>query len=326
MTANTKIEWADHTFNPWTGCTKVSPGCDHCYAESWAKRSGHVEWGPYKARRRTTESYWQQPRKWNAQAAAEGRRYRVFCASLADVFDNAVLFDWRLELFELIRATPHLDWLLLTKRIGNAAAMIEEVMRHIDIGHAPAFAAWPWPNVWIGSTVVNQEEADRDILKLINTPAAKRFLSIEPMIGRITLTKVKRFPGGACDREYIDAVNGRAWTDYAGMGLKGDKFAYPGVPFSGEGARGIDWVILGGESGHGARPMQPEWVCTVRDDCEAAGVPFFFKQWGHWAPYDRGQVDSRLLVNPTAMSNLRPYGKSVAGRMLDGREYSQVPA
>lgn len=311
MTANTKIEWADHTFNPWTGCTKVSPGCDHCYAESWAKRSGHVEWGPYKARRRTTESYWQQPRKWNAQAAAEGRRYRVFCASLADVFDNAVLFDWRLELFELIRATPHLDWLLLTKRIGNAAAMIEEVMRHIDIGHTPAFATWPWPNVWIGATMVNQEEIDRDLMRLVRTPAAKRFLSIEPMLGPITFAE--------------------AWIEES-------------YPVNERPIERIDWVIAGGESGHSARPAHPDWFRTLQAECEAVGVPFFFKQWGEWVPrgpeeWGYPSVDGVPRIRLTdagqdgsAMGEggndvwVNRAGKARSGRLLDGREYSQVPA
>jgi protein gp37 len=127
MAENTAIEWADHTFNPWTGCTKVSPACDHCYAESWAKRSGTVRWGPGEPRRRTTDANWRQPLKWNAQAQREGRRFRVFCASLADVFDNEVPVQWRVDLFRLIASTPHLDWLLLTKRIGNALPMMREV-------------------------------------------------------------------------------------------------------------------------------------------------------------------------------------------------------
>lgn len=307
MSANTKIEWADHTFNPWTGCTKVSPGCDHCYAESWAKRSGHVEWGPYKARRRTTESYWQQPKKWNAKAQAEGKRYRVFCASLADVFDNAVLFDWRLELFELIRATPHLDWLLLTKRIGNAGAMIDEVMRHIDIGHEPAFAAWPWPNVWLGATVVNQKEADRDIPKLLETPAAKRFLSMEPLLGPVNLTDIsdgRIFHG--VPREYWEDCDTEdsppALCHNALTGEKAQRFG----SYTESGPR-IDWVIAGGESGPHARHSDVKWFLDLRDDCITATVPFFFKQWG------------------SAGTGKLPQG-SKGGRLLDGREYSQVPA
>lgn len=197
MAANTKIEWTawvgpdgrsypGFSFNPWVGCTKVAPACDHCYAESWAKRSGMVVWGG--KRRRTTESYWKNPRKWDAAARAAGARPRVFCASLADVFDNKVPESWRADLFRLIRETPHLDWLLLTKRIGIAAALIERALidGHLLTSREPA---WPWPNVWLGATVANQDEADRDIPKLLGIPAAIRFLSCEPMLGPIDLSQ-----------------------------------------------------------------------------------------------------------------------------------------
>lgn len=174
MAENSKIEWCDHTFNPWIGCTKVGPGCDHCYAEQLATSRLGVPWGPHAERRRTAASSWQLPRRWNRRAARAGIRYRVFCASLADVFDKAVPPEWRADLFALIRETPYLDWLLVTKRIGNAAAMIE--------------AAGGMPdNVWLGATIVNQAEADRDIPKLLATPAPVRFLSMEPLLGPVNL-------------------------------------------------------------------------------------------------------------------------------------------
>lgn len=176
MAENSAIEWTDHTFNPWVGCTKVGPGCDHCYAEAWAKRGGTaagVTWGGQ--RRRTGEATWRQPLKWNTQAQREGRRFRVFCASLADVFDNQVPDDWRADLFRLILDTPHLDWLLLTKRIGNVSKMLTaDQWEHLG-------------NVWLGATVVNQAEAKRDVPKLLAVPARVRFLSIEPMLGPIDL-------------------------------------------------------------------------------------------------------------------------------------------
>jgi protein gp37 len=183
MTANSKIEWTDHTFNPWVGCTKVSPACDHCYAESWAKRSGAPNlWNG--DRRRTTAANWNQPIKWNAAAAKAGTRARVFCASLADVFDNAVPPAWRADLFRLIRATPHLDWLLLTKRIGNAELMIEDALieGHLLTSRKPY---WPWPNVWLGATIATQAEAARDIPKLRSLRARVRFLSCEPLLEAI---------------------------------------------------------------------------------------------------------------------------------------------
>ena len=245
MSEHTEISWTDATFNPWEGCQKVGPGCDHCYAETRnARYAGGkaINWGPGAPRRRTSVSNWNLPRRWNREHdaffAEHGRRRRVFCASLADVFDNAVPVQWRRDLFDLIEATPNLDWLLLTKRIGNARSLYGEA--YLD-------SARPWPaNVWLGATVVNQEEADRDIPKLLAVPARVRFLSIEPMLGPISL----------------------------------DCF-----PVYGEDERPLlHWVICGGESGLGARPMHPDWARSLRDQCASAGVPFHFKQWGGWRP------------------------------------------
>lgn len=180
MAEITGIAWTDSTFNPWIGCTKVGPGCDHCYAEALDKRhrwQGDTHWGPGKPRMRTSASNWKKPLAWNAKAAASGKPWRVFCASLADVFDNEVVDDWRWDLRDLIVATPALTWLLLTKRIGLARAK-------------------PWltehPNVWVGATIVNQEEADRDVPKLLQVKAAKRFVSYEPALGPVDWSK---FPG-----------------------------------------------------------------------------------------------------------------------------------
>lgn len=303
MGADSKIEWTDHTFNPWVGCTKISPACDHCYAEGWAKRSGSVQWGG--DRRLTSDANWRQPLKWNRQAAAEGRRFRVFCASLADVFDNQVSVQWRIRLMRLIMETPNLDWLLLTKRIGNAAEMLETAFR----GHTAQREGWrdnvP-PNVWIGATVCNQEEADRDIPKLLATPASVRFLSVEPMLGPIDLSG-----------EYLTAKLG----------------AYPFRSLTSEHRTKLidllDWVIVGGESGHGARPMSPDWVRTLRDQCQAAGVAFMFKQWGEWIPM-LGQAEG-IAVRPEKATTLDGWvmgwaGKKAAGRKLDGSTHDGVPA
>ena len=260
MSENTKIEWADHTFNPWEGCQKVGPGCDNCYAETRnARFSGGmaVNWGPGAPRRRTSEANWGLPLKWNKRAAAEGRRFRVFCASLADVFDNAVPVQWRISLMRLIVDTPNLDWLLLTKRIGNAAEMLETAFRAVHAGRE-GWADNVLPNVWIGATVVNQAEADRDIPKLMNVPAYARFLSIEPMLGPIDLKLMKYEDCGYLDEFGRIVANTRR--------------------------RCIHSVIVGGESGSKARPMHPQWVRMVRDQCAEAIVPFMFKQWGEWKP------------------------------------------
>ncbi|MCW3522077.1 phage Gp37/Gp68 family protein [Burkholderia cenocepacia] len=251
MSENSKIEWTDHTFNPWEGCQKVGPGCDHCYAEARNARFGGgtaVNWGPGAPRRRTSAANWRKPLAWEAAHAeffaTHGRRQRVFCASLADVFDNAVDPGWREDLFALIRSTPNLDWLLLTKRIGNVPAMISII------------PGWLPDNVWLGATIVNQEEADRDIPKLLAVPARMRFLSMEPLLGPVDLSA--EWLAHRCDGEYpfpkLESEHRTRMIDL------------------------LDWVIVGGESGAGARPMHPDWARSLHDQCAAACVPFFMKQ------------------------------------------------
>lgn len=276
MAENTSIEWAHHTFNAWIGCTKVGPGCDNCYAADLAQARLGVEWGVGQPRRRTAESTWKQPRRWNNRAEKLGIRYRVFCSSLADVFDNEVDPAWRGNLFQLIRETPHLDWLLVTKRIGNAAKMAE--------------AAGGWPaNVWLGITVVNQVEVDRDIPKLLTTfGPSLRFLSMEPLLGAVHL------------RDH--------WLTHH---------------HSGDAA--IDWVIGGGESGPKARPMHPDWVRSLRDQCAAVGVPFLFKQWGEWTTAEGSPGHFRVgHIFDDGYQMIR-LGKKAAGRLLDGVQHDGLP-
>ena len=258
MAELTGISWTDSTFNPWIGCTKVSPGCDHCYAEvSTPSRTMAIVWGPNEARKHTSAANWNLPRRWNAGHAEffakHGRRRRVFCASLADVFDNKADQAWREELWTLIRETPNLDWLLLTKRIGNVAGML------------PADWGDGYPNVWLGISVVNQEETDRDIPKLLAVPAAIRFLSMEPLLGSVDIP--------------FDRL--REWNRLALLNQQEHA------------ASRIDWVIVGGESGQHARPMEQEWVESLRTQCQNENVAFFFKQWGG-SDKDKGgcQLDS----------------------------------
>ena len=311
MGEQTGIEWADHTFNPWIGCTKVSAACDNCYAERWGARFG-VQWGNHD-RRRTSVATWRQPLTWNHAAKAAGVRRRVFCASLADVFDNQVPDQWRWDLFDLIGQCPDLDWMLLTKRPQNIEKMLP--------GPLLPF----YQNVWIGTTVENQGEADRRIPHLLRTVAARRFLSCEPLLSPLDLWL------------YLDPL--RLF------------------------ARHIDLVIVGGESGPGARPMHPDWARSLRDQCSAADVPFFFKQHGEWIDADewldlveRGPSRIAILggkaerlwhparpLNYSDASVLahvsgdRPFehqsdgatlirvGKKAAGRLLDGREHNDMP-
>jgi len=338
MGENTKIEWAHHTFNPWYGCQKVGPGCDHCYAEWWAKRSGLVQWGPGTERRRSSAANWRNPIKWNRQAQikidawdkfketypgltdaqlieqgfAKPERPRVFCASLADVFDNAVPREWRMDLFDLIARTPHLDWLIVTKRIGNVMQMCQHDGLMFD----------QLANIWLGITVCNQEEADRDIPKLLVVPARVRFLSMEPLLGAVDL--------------HLDRL--AEWNELL-LVNNGDA---DGIH--------VDWVIVGGESGAHARPMHPGWVRGLRDQCKAAGVPLLFKQWGEFqiASVENGHFDCDMtrngavwlhedgvITSPSSHrtdggSNGNTYamtraGKKATGRLLDGVQHDGYP-
>jgi protein gp37 len=349
MGADTRIEWCDATFNPWTGCQKVSPACDHCYAETQAKRAPATfgGWGPGAERKRTSESYWRQPLLWNKRAAKDGTRPRVFCASMADVFDNAVPEDWRAALWALIASTGNLDWLLLTKRPQNIARMLPfgdrwnpREPRRPDDG--------PWPNVWLGTTVENQAEADRRIPHLLAVPAAKRFLSCEPLLGPVNLTRWLR----AFDHCPHDGAAANSCEGCDGTG-GGDCGAVTRAC--------IDWIIAGGESGPKARPSHPDWFRSLRDQCQAAGVPFFFKQVGEFeeaAPSPDnltlrtpsglswpGDDAADILLNTAAGYRGRPMqidgaprfwasgdgrllhrtGKKAAGAMLDAREWREVP-
>lgn len=255
---NTNIQWADHTFNPWEGCTKVSAGCAHCYAEARNQRfAGGVNWGPGAPRRRTSIANWTEPYKWDRDAGQmlalcrdlETPRPRVFCASLADVFDDEVPLEWFGDLLDTIRLCCHLDWLLLTKRPQNIEKRLLEVMAppvttEYEWKRTAARREWienwisrsvPPPNVWLGTSVENQAVADERIQTLVNIPATVHFLSCEPLLGPVVI---------------------------------GQNIAF------------IDWVICGGESGAGARPMDEAWARTLREECDESPAAFFMKQMG----------------------------------------------
>ncbi|SLN36137.1 Phage protein Gp37/Gp68 [Aquimixticola soesokkakensis] len=301
MAENSNIEWTTHTFNPWEGCQKVGPGCDNCYAEARNVRfTGGTNWGPSAPRRRTSASNWAKPIRWNKEAEKFCTRPRVFCASLADVFDNAVDPKWRADLFDLIRATPNLDWLLLTKRPGNIAKML------------PADWGVGWENVWLGCTIVNQAEAERDIPKLLAVPAAVRFLSMEPLLGPVDLTSLCEDGWSAIDalRSYSANQASADWGDE-------DEGPFVDQP-------ALDWIIAGGESGPNARPMNPQWARSLRDQCKAAGVAFHFKQWGEWVSVSEAEGPGDHFKFPDGRT-VRRTGKKLAGRTLDGVEHDGYP-
>jgi protein gp37 len=238
---NSKIEWTDHTFNPVVGCQSVSPGCMNCYADTLVRRYG----GDFAARRRTSAALWRGPVKWNKAAAASGVRAKVFCASLADVFDNQWKPEWRADLWGLIRATPNLDWQLLTKRPQNIHKML------------PADWGNGWQNVWLGATTEDQEQLSERAWHLAQIPAVIRFLSYEPALGPLDLRSVTNRWG-------------TIWNALTGQVLH----AASGPRETG----GISWIICGGESGPNRRPMELDWARVVRDDCGHHGVAYFFKQ------------------------------------------------
>ncbi len=254
MAENSKIEWTDHTFNPWIGCQKVSPGCDHCYAESLSKRYGWVEWGPHGERKRTSETNWKKPRQWAKAARGAERRPRVFCASLADVWDNQVPVQWRRDLFNLIWETPELDWLLLTKRPENIGKMLWPAIGEVEL--------WPWKNVWLGTTIEDRGRGLSRAWTLAQIPAAVRFWSVEPLIEDLgDLTRMCLFD---------TAPDGRP---------------------------AVNWVICGGESGPGARMMEPAWAASIKQQCGQADVAFFMKQMTGKKP-----IPSDLLVRQFPMT------------------------
>jgi protein gp37 len=309
---NTRIEWAHSTFNPWRGCTKVSAGCDHCYAEKGSKRNPSVlgTWGPDGTRVVAAEKYWQAPERWNAEAVAAGVRRRVFCASLADVFeDREELHAPRLHLFDLIRRTPALDWLLLTKRPENilpalhrASALLGAEARAAPLSYRGDLDGWiirwvggaPPHNVWLGTSVEDQDAADTRIPHLLRTPAAVRFLSCEPLLGPVDLTAW--MPPGRCNWQCSGCRRFFSGSPYPShcpsCGLEG----YLSGSHVGNGkpnGQPLDWVIVGGESGPHARPMHPDWARSLREQCVAAGTAFFFKQAGRVLAQEWGCQDGK---------------------------------
>lgn len=265
MGSDSAITWTDHTFNPWWGCERVSPGCQHCYAETFAKRTGHTVWGKGARRRFTNSGHWQEPFKWRNRAAAgepgvlgPGQPHLVFCASMADLFeDRDDHVPDRNRVFTLIELTsPHLVWQLLTKRPENVLRLVDD--------------RWPdgWPdNVWIGTTVEDQRRAEERIPHLLDIPARVRFLSCEPLLEAVDLDRP----------EWLE-------LELQAFGAHG-AVAFPRV----------DWIIAGGESGPRHRPLDLDHARSLRAVAEKYSVPFFFKQvGGRWAAAGGDVLDGEI--------------------------------
>lgn len=338
MSDGTKIEWTDATWNPVTGCTRVSPGCENCYID-WAppfrindRHFRDADGQRSHAIGSTTgvllhPDRLDQPLRWT-------KPRRVFVNSLSDLFHDDVPDEYIARVFAVMALAPRHTFQVLTKRHGRMRSLLSSgtfgnlvADRLVGLGaeYAELPNGWPLPNVWLGVTVENQQYADFRIPALLDTPAAVRFLSCEPLLGRVTFRWAKWAP--LINASHLDSL------------------------------RGIDWVICGGESGKDARPMHPDWARTLRDECVEAGVPFFFKQWGEWAPHrlDGGEHTNSLLsrtrfqydtirfrpdgeqytgadvghpdtgYSAPGMASMLRVGKRKAGRLLDGRTWDEYP-
>jgi len=297
MGENSKIEWTDATWNPVTGCTKVSPGCDNCYAERIVERfkgKGAFAQVTLNEERLAAPLKWRKPR-------------RVFVNSMSDLFHDDVPDDYIARVFAVMAATPQHTYQILTKRHARMRSLLNSPAFNIaldlrlseSIGRKAAERVeWPLPNVWLGVSVEDQKWADIRIPALLETPAAVRFLSCEPLLGPVTL-----WDSLACDHPRHPCTEVGCW-------------------------RAIDWVIVGGESGPGARPMHPDWARSLRDQCAAAGTAFFFKQWGTWAPADvHGWYSRSTWVDDEAGRNsvFMYAAKSKSLRDMDGRTWDEYP-
>lgn len=303
MGETSAIEWTDATVNFWWGCTNVGPGCDHCYAEAMDKRFGPSHWGTGTPRRQIASATTTLA-KLNRQGGK-----RVFIQSMSDLFDNEVPTDWFAEAWEGIQRATRCRIQIVTKRIS----MVEKRL---------AVTGWPtWPqHAGLMITVVNQAEAARDIPRLLALKAKLGIpwvgLSMEPLLGPVDLTQIRtmQFSGA----EAVDALTGYGLDIFGERTRKLPK---------------IDWVIVGGESGPKARPMHPDWARSLRDQCQSAGVPFFFKQWGEWSPVSFDDLASEEMESLEIEGKLDGFhdqpmlrvGKARAGRLLDGREWNDMP-
>jgi protein gp37 len=312
MSATTGIEWTDATWNPVTGCTKVSAGCDHCYAETFAERwrgtPGHYFERGFDVQARPDKL--SLPLKWR-------KPKRIFVNSMSDLFHDDVHDDYIARVFAVMARCPQHTFQVLTKRHARMRSLLSSrkfsrFVEELTPSFSPLVGMWPLPNVWLGVSAEDQHWADIRIPALLDTPAAVRFISAEPLLGPVDLYKLWRPEGPE-----------------------------------------LNWVIVGGESGREARPMHPDWARSLRDQCQAAGVAYLFKQWGEWAvDFRRGthllQTTGQLITRESGTTTnpyghgsgvqdlvdrghpgwvrVRRTGKKAAGRELDGRTWDQYPA
>ncbi|MER8427778.1 phage Gp37/Gp68 family protein [Mesorhizobium sp. M1403] len=330
MADHSSIEWTDATWNPITGCSIVSPGCVHCYAMKLAgTRLKHIDSRKGLTRDTVIGPIWtgevRLNKQWLHQPIAWKKPRKIFVCAHGDLFAENVPDDWIDMVFAVMALSPRHTFQVLTKRAKRMREYLdargEPVAKRISRLAPNSLVRLPLPNVWLGVSAERQKEADERVPDLLATPAAIRFVSAEPLLGSIDFRYLQ--PGDPPVE--IDALNGTHGV------LR---------PHGGRSAR-LDWVIVGGESGTGARPMHPAWARSIRDQCAVAGVPFFFKQWGAWR-----ETDWQLCAHPMPAGTIapaKPYwmgagygldrpsmsleqvGKKVAGRLLDGVEHNEMP-
>lgn len=285
--ANSKIEWTEKTWNVVTGCTKISEGCKHCYAERMSKRlagrCGYDKDEPFKVTLHPDKL--DEPLRWKKPS-------KIFVCSMGDLFHEDVDDGFLCRIFDVMAVSEHHTFLILTKRPNR----MREFFTRCVHGN--------FQNLWLGVTAENQQMADERIPILLQIPAAKRFVSVEPMLRPVDLLNLKY------DNDILDTLAGEYLsTDGSESYVPWDK---------------LDWVICGGETGPGARPMHPDWVRSLRDQCQQAGTPFFFKSWGDWYPDRKGIYDcsSSVIFGDTVVHHV---GKKNSGRVLDGEEWNEYP-
>lgn len=306
----TKIEWATESWNPVTGCTPVSEGCVHCYARRMAQRLagrfGYPAEYPFAVtahpERLEEPLQWKKPR-------------RVFVCSMGDLFHRLVSDSYIWQVFNVMRKAQQHTFLVLTKRPQRMLEWFNFIKNTVEIGEMP----WPLPNVWLGVTAENQKRADERIPILLQTPAAVRFASVEPMLGPVDLTKLPLGPNGYGLDFELDALTG--WAHGYNENTRNHR-----VSRNDQFGR-LDWVICGGETGPSARPMHPNWVRGLRDQCQVAGVPFFFKHHGEWRecePPDQWDSANHKTIQAHGTHFVR-LDKKAAGRLLDGEQWNEMP-
>lgn len=314
------IGWCHFTINFWWGCTEKSPACAFCYARDIAARWSQklfgfkVAWGDGQKRGERLQEARREALALNRSAQRRGVRYRVFANSMSDWLDSEVPADWLAFLLETIRLTPNLDWLLLTKRPEKwnerSSQVASLLSRTQDPQANPELLGWladwkldsPPENVWVGATVEDQTRANLRIPHLLAIPAKVRFLSCEPLLGPVDFSLIllgTKF--AACEGREHEILRGKL----------------PDFPW-------LDWVIAGGESGIKARPSHPDWFRSLRDQCVAAGVAFYFKQWGEFVSVSEVAVSGPHFSFPDG-ATVRRVGNKRAGRVLDGVEHSAFP-